>query len=102
MRAVRKWLGAHPFGGVLLDPGMGKTAIALAAFCDAQKTQDKLLRAQGLSPEQRRAKRLRAVVIAPRRVCHMVWPIETTKWVEFSRIYTPLCATEALKYVRAL
>lgn len=86
MAAVRKWLGTHKFGGVLLDPGMGKTAISLAVFCDAQKAWDKELKAKGLNPEQRRAKRLRAVVIAPRRVVHRVWPSETSKWEEFTHL----------------
>lgn len=91
MTAVRKWLNAHVFGGVLLDPGMGKTAISLAVFCDAQKALDKELKAKGLSPEQRHAKRLRAVVIAPRRVVHRVWPAECAKWLEFSHLQVAVC-----------
>ena len=55
-------------GGLLLDPGLGKTSISLAAFS--------ILKEQGLVN--------RMLVIAPLRPCYAVWPREIDKWEEFS------------------
>lgn len=61
--AVR-WLLAHPFAGVFLDPGLGKTVIILMAYW--------LLR---------RAKLVDwLLVVAPMRACYLVWPEEVKKW----------------------
>jgi SNF2 family DNA or RNA helicase len=54
--------------GLLLDPGLGKTSCLLAAF--------KILRDRGFVRSM--------LVIAPRRVCHEVWPLEVEKWANFN------------------
>lgn len=65
-RAV-KFLLERACGGLLLDPGMGKTSIALAAF--------KLLKKRNLVS--------RLLLVAPLRPCHLVWPQELWKWSDF-------------------
>ncbi len=65
-----KWLLAHACGALFADPGVGKTSISLGAF--------KILKAKGLVRK--------ALVIAPRRVIHEVWPQETLKWLDFNGI----------------
>lgn len=59
-----KWLLTKPESGLFWPPGLGKTAVALAAF----------------HVRKRRNKRLRMLVIAKRRICHRVWPREVRKW----------------------
>ena len=59
-----------PAYGLFLDPGLGKTAITLAAF--------DLLRQQGIVN--------RMLVIAPLRVCYDVWPDEIRKWTDFQHL----------------
>ena len=54
--------------GLLLDPGLGKTSITLAAF--------KVLRDTGLVR--------RALIIAPLRPALSVWPREVSKWSDFA------------------
>lgn len=54
--------------GLFLDPGLGKTAIALAAF--------KVLKRTGYVK--------RMLVIAPLRPCYSVWPAEIAKWANFA------------------
>ena len=68
-RAV-KFLLEHAAAGLLLDPGLGKTSITLAAF--------KILKREGLAD--------RMLVVAPRRVCHLVWPKEVAKWLDFNEL----------------
>lgn len=70
MLAVAKWLVQHQHGAILLDPGMRKTSITLAAFCALLK--------RGFAK--------RAIVIAPRRVCWRVWPKEVAKWIDFNHL----------------
>ncbi len=53
---------------LLLDPGMGKTAICLEDFV---RRRDMMI-----------AKR--ALVVGPLRVCHSTWPTEAKKWSNFS------------------
>lgn len=53
-----------------LDPGLGKTSCALAAF--------KILKNKGMAH--------RMLVIAPLRVCWLVWPKELLKWTEFAKL----------------
>lgn len=53
--------------GLFLDPGLGKTAIMLAAF--------HILRKQGICK--------RMLVVAPKRVMFSTWPAEAKKWDEF-------------------
>lgn len=66
-RKAIKFLLEKGHAGLFQDPGMGKTSEVLAAF--------KILRAEGLIN--------RALIIAPLRVCHSVWPKEVRKWDDF-------------------
>lgn len=63
-----RWLLEHAAAGLLLDPGSGKTAITLAAL--------KVLKARGVFR--------RALLLAPLRPCHLVWPAELAKWEDFA------------------
>lgn len=56
--------------GVLLDPGLGKTSIVLAAF--------DILRRKKLARK--------ALVIAPLRPCYLVWPAEIEGWDDFKHL----------------
>jgi hypothetical protein len=72
---VAEYMLEHPNTAVLLKPGMRKTSITLAVI-DALKG----------------AKRANcAVVIAPRRVVHNVWPAEVRKWEEFKHLKVAIC-----------
>lgn len=62
-----KFLLEHAAGALLLDPGLGKTSITLAAIKMLKKK--KVLN--------------KVLLIAPLRVCHSVWPKEITKWKDF-------------------
>lgn len=62
-----KWLLEHAGAGLFADPGTGKTSITLGAVKILK--QERVLR--------------RALVFAPRRVCHRVWPVERHKWTDF-------------------
>lgn len=62
-----KMLLSKPHGGLFLSPGLGKTSTTLASF--------KLLRDKGFVNK--------VLVIAPRRVCLLVWPKEAQKWDQF-------------------
>lgn len=57
----------HACGGLFLDPGLGKTAITLAAI--------KVMMKKGLVKK--------VLVIAPLRPCYLVWPKERMKWTDF-------------------
>lgn len=70
MKRAVKFLLEHACGGLLLDPGMSKTAITLAAI--------KILIKKGLIKK--------VLVIAPVRVCYLVWPKEINKWMDFNGI----------------
>jgi SNF2 family DNA or RNA helicase len=63
-----KFLLEHAASALFLDPGLGKTSITLAAI--------KLLKQKKLLDK--------VLLIAPRRVCDLVWPMETTKWTDFN------------------
>lgn len=63
-------LETHRAGGLALDPGMRKTSITLAAFCN--------LMADGQARTM--------LVIAPLRVCRMVWRQEGAKWSQFRHL----------------
>lgn len=58
----------HACGALFLEPGLGKTTVAMAAF--------RFLRDRGLAS--------RALIVAPLRVCQLVWPAEREKWEDFS------------------
>ena len=57
-------------GGLLLDPGLGKTAIALFAFL--------ILKNKGINK--------RLLVITPLRAMAATWPSELKKWKEFENL----------------
>src|SRR4030042_1242179 len=61
-----KFLVEHAASALFLDPGLGKTSITLAAI--------KLLKQKKLLDK--------VLLIAPRRVCDLVWPREVTKWTD--------------------
>lgn len=65
-----KFLIERGAGGLLLDPGLGKSSITLAAF--------DILRKQKLENK--------ALIIAPLRVAHSVWPVEVEKWSQFEHL----------------
>lgn len=65
-----KFLLEHGAAALFLDPGLGKTSITLAAFS--------FLKKQGVASK--------ALVIAPLRVCHQVWPAEGHKWTDFNHL----------------
>jgi len=66
-----KFLIEHAGAGLLLDPGMRKTSIALAAF--------KMLKERfGVAD--------RALVVAPMRVAELTWPAEIAKWKDFEHL----------------
>lgn len=69
LNAVR-WLVSHNEAALFLDPGLRKTSCSLAAF--------KHLKRRGLAR--------RALVIAPLRVCSLVWPAERAKWLDFAEL----------------
>lgn len=62
--AAVRHLVKHPYSGLLMDPGLGKTGCVYAAFS--------LLRKYG------HVKRL--LVVAPLNPCYLVWPAENEKW----------------------
>src|SRR5579863_6709195 len=62
-----KFLIEHAAAALFQDPGMGKTAETLAAL--------KILIKKGLVSK--------VLLIAPLRVCHLVWPKEVAKWSDF-------------------
>ena len=65
-----KFLLEHGAAGLFMDPGMGKTSSVLAAIKMLKKEQ--ILK--------------RALVIAPLRVCHEVWPVEVQDWLDFNEL----------------
>lgn len=58
------------YGALFLDPGLGKTSITLRAI--------KILLGSG--------KGKAVLLIAPLRVCYLVWPAEILKWTNFNRV----------------
>lgn len=54
--------------GLLLDPGLGKTSITLAAL--------KILKKKKMFGK--------VLLVAPLRVCYLVWPKEVKKWSDFN------------------
>lgn len=67
-KVAMKFLLENAVAGLLLDPGLGKTSIVLGAIRE--------LKREGMFE--------RALVIAPRRVCHNVWPAEASEWEQFT------------------
>ena len=65
-----KFLLEHACAGLLLKPGLGKTASTLAAIT--------FLKKRGLINK--------VLVIAPLRPCYTVWPREIKKWADFNHL----------------
>lgn len=66
-RAAINFLLQNRCAGLFADPGLGKTAITLSVIKQFQQ-----------HPKFRSA-----LIIAPLRVCHSVWPAEIQKWDQF-------------------
>jgi SNF2 family DNA or RNA helicase len=69
----------QPAAGLLCWPGAGKTAISYSAF--------KILRSRNLVK--------RALIIAPKKPCYLVWPKELAKWDEFADLKLDIIAGES-------
>lgn len=65
-----KFLLEHGAAALFLDPGLGKTSISLAAFS--------FLKKKGVASK--------ALIIAPLRVAHQVWPSEAAQWADFAHL----------------
>lgn len=63
-----KFLIERGGAGLFLDPGLGKTSITLAAI--------KIMKDKGLLSK--------VLLLAPLRVCKLVWPEEVQKWTNFN------------------
>jgi SNF2 family DNA or RNA helicase len=71
MRRAVKFLLEHGAAILMLDPGLRKTSITLAAFS--------FLKKQGVARKM--------LVIAPLKACHQVWPAEIQqKWKDFNHL----------------
>lgn len=68
-RAV-KWLLSNAGAALFLDPGLGKTSITLKALSVLLKS--------GVARK--------ILIIAPKRVCKIVWPGEIKKWEDFNHL----------------
>jgi superfamily II DNA or RNA helicase len=68
-RAIQDLI-ADPFHALFMEPGLGKTAIVLEAFSRLYEALDVV----------------RALVIAPLRVCYSTWPDEAAKWRQFNEL----------------
>jgi len=64
---AKQFLLDNAAAGLLLDPGLGKTSITLSALADLKEQGD-------LG---------RTLIIAPLRVCSMVWPEQLAHWDDF-------------------
>ncbi len=70
MEAAIEFAIAHEGAGLMLDPGLGKTGITLAAV--SVLIEMKLIR--------------RVLVCAPKRVAMATWPAEVYKWSDFNHL----------------
>lgn len=68
-RAV-SWLASRNTAALFLDPGLGKTSSTLAAFV--------------LLQEKQMARKM--LVVAPKRVCYLVWRQEGERWAQFNHL----------------
>jgi SNF2 family DNA or RNA helicase len=73
-------------GALLLDPGLGKTSMSLAAF---------LVMKEAGAVE-------RMLVIAPLRPARLVWPQEVAKWADFAHLRVSLVLGNAVQRRRAM
>lgn len=69
-REAVKFLLSHGAAALLLDPGMGKTAVVLKAFAALLKAKT--------------ARRM--LIVAPLRVCQLVWPAEVGEWEDLGHL----------------
>lgn len=67
-KKAMKFLIEHAASALFLDPGLGKTSITYGALKVLLKK--KLIN--------------KVLLIAPLRVCHLVWPNEREKWADFN------------------
>lgn len=82
-----RFLLENMYAGLLLDPGMGKTSISLAAA--KILLQKKMVR--------------RVLVTAPLRACYDTWPAEVCDWTDFKAIRIALLhGADKEKTLRAL
>lgn len=65
-----KFLLSHGAAALLFDPGMGKTSITLKALAALKKA----------------GTNRKTLVIAPLRVCQLVWPAEPEEWSDLSHL----------------
>lgn len=65
-----KWLLEHACAGLLFKPGLRKTSVTLAAIS--------FLKKRGLINK--------VLVVAPKKVCYTVWPLEVKKWKDFNHL----------------
>lgn len=65
-----KWILGRHYAGLLLPPGLGKTAITLSAFTLLKEYKDVTT----------------LFVVAPIQVCQLVWPEEVNKWDNFKHL----------------
>ena len=72
-RAIKLMLNQAP-AGLFLDPGMGKTAIVLAAF--------DILKSQKLVKDM--------LIVVPLRPMYSTWPAEIIKWDDFNHLTVSL------------
>lgn len=70
MRRAVKFLLEHGAAILMLDPGLRKTSITLAAFS--------FLKKKGVANK--------LLVIAPLKAAHQVWPAEIAKWQDFNHL----------------
>lgn len=70
MRRAVKFLLEHGAAILMLDPGLRKTSITLAAFS--------FLKKKGVAKKM--------LVIAPLKAVHQVWPAEIQKWADFNHL----------------
>lgn len=75
-----------PGSAMLLDPGMGKTSIALAAHCVLQ--YHKAIQA--------------TLVIAPIRPMYLTWPAEVKKWNQFEHLKVSIVNGTPAQRLKAL
>jgi len=72
MQRAVKHLVDRSSAGLALDPGLRKTSITLAAYCERQELAGQ--------------RAIQMLVIAPLRVCRKVWRQEGKKWAQFRHL----------------
>lgn len=85
-KGAMKFLLEHACAGLLLDPGLGKTSIVLGAITELKRA--------GMFE--------RGLIVAPRRVCYNVWPVEAGYWDQFKSLKVSIVHGDERKRDRAL